>query len=92
MKNIILDTARGIEGFTNVEELIEAINYKSAFIKLEEKQIFEGFMLILWELEDDITLQRNTFYQTMLNVKNQFAVRNRHRHTAIQMNVITLSL
>ncbi|MDF0727250.1 hypothetical protein PY093_11125 [Cytobacillus sp. S13-E01] len=91
-KNYILDTAIGIKGFKHIEGVIEAINTKSALMASEDKSIQDGLWLILLEIEDDITLQRDTWYQTMLNVRNQYALRNRHNHTALQMNAITLAI
>ncbi|WEZ08135.1 hypothetical protein P5663_19260 [Priestia flexa] len=94
MKNTVIDIAISIDGFNHIEELILLINRNTPYFDsmTEMKRVFNGFELVLCELKNDIGLQRDTFYQTMLNVRNQFAVRNRHRHTAKQMNAITLAI
>ena len=94
MNSKIIDLTLCIDGFKHLEELISVINRGTSYLvdKKEKQQVFNGFELILRELQDDITLQRNTLLQTMFNVKQQYAVRNRHRHTARQMNAITLAI
>lgn len=94
MKNTLIDIAMSIDGFKHIEELIGLINHESPFLNshVESKRVFNGIQLILRELQDDISLQRNTLAQTMLHVRNQYAVLNRHRHTAQQMNAITMAI
>jgi hypothetical protein len=92
MKNLIIDTAISIDGFKHVESVIDMINAKSALKVSESEAILSGFMLILQELDDDVSMQRESLYHTMLNVKNQFAMRNRHRHTAMQLHAITIAI
>lgn len=94
MKNKLIDIAISIDEFNHIEELILLINRKTPYFDsmTEMKRVFNGFELVLCELKDDISLQRDTFYQTILNVRNNYAVLNRHKHTSMQMNAITLAI
>lgn len=87
MKNVIIKTVLSIKGFKHLQELKAVLNHSSLNVK-EEGIILDGLMFIIWELEDNPSLQRKSLISTMMNVKKDYAIRNKFNHTVQQMYAI----
>lgn len=91
-KNEILDVAFNIDEFEHTEELLLAINTDSKQLKRDTEMVLKGYQLILLALQSDITLQRNTLFATMLEVKRQYRMLHNFKNTASDMCAITLAV
>ncbi len=83
MINRLLDMAQSLEDFKHYEELLAAIELNS--VMYDTDYTMNGLRIVLEELHDDISLQRDTLLKTMLNVRNQYAIRCKFRHTMYDM-------
>lgn len=92
MKNKVLDLAFSIQDFKHLGELLMALNSYSPSASNHEDDVLRGFQLILAELKDDSSLQRNTLLTTMLEVKKQYGMLTMFNHTIEQMSAITLAI
>ncbi|GAB6601441.1 hypothetical protein C2L96_25845 [Bacillus cereus] len=91
-KNKIVDVALKIDEFEHTEELLFAINADSKLLKRDSEMMLKGYQLILLALQSDITLQRNTLFATMVEVKKQYRMLHNFKNTASDMCAITLAI
>jgi len=91
LRNQILNTALNIEGFKHFNELKKVSGYCHLATR-DKNMMLQGFILILSELENDISLQHNTLLATMINVKKQYGVLTKFKHTMADMCAITLAI
>ncbi|HFJ9456972.1 TPA: hypothetical protein ACGW7F_002164 [Bacillus cereus] len=91
-KKEILNLALNTDGFEHMEELLIAINTNSKLMQLDTEMVLKGYQLILLVLQDNIALQRNTLFATMLEIKRQYRMLHNFKNTASDMCAITLTI